>query len=80
MRSAALHEVYSPAVSQALESALHQFEKKLPGFISDTGLLHGVETRTSSPVGAVLCCAVLCCAVLCCAVLCCAVLCCAVLC
>ncbi len=81
MKSAGLHEVYSPAISQALKSALQQFEQKLPGFVSDAGLLHGVETRTSSPVCcAVLCCAVLCCAVLCCAVLCCAVLCCAVLC
>jgi hypothetical protein len=70
VKSAGLHEVYSPAISQALKSALQQFEQKLPGFVSDAGLLHGVETRTSSPV----CCAVLCCAVLCCAVLCCAVL------
>ena len=75
MKSASLHEVYSPAISQALKSALQQFEQKLPGFVSDAGLLHGVETRTSSPV----CCAVLCCAALCCAVLCCAVLCYAVL-
>ena len=76
VKSAGLHEVYSPAISQALKSALQQFEQKLPGFVSDAGLLHGVETRTSSPV----CCAVLCCAVLRCAALRCAVLRCAVLC
>ncbi|KAA6420919.1 MAG: oxidoreductase electron carrier [Trebouxia sp. A1-2] len=50
VKSAGLHEVYSPAISQALKSALQQFEQKLPGFVSDAGLLHGVETRTSSPV------------------------------
>ncbi|KAL3154855.1 hypothetical protein ABBQ38_011397 [Trebouxia sp. C0009 RCD-2024] len=50
VESAALHDIYSPAVTQALKSALLQFDKKLPGFISDAGLLHGVETRTSSPV------------------------------
>lgn len=50
MKSAALHDIYSPEVSQALKSALHQFEQRMPGFISDVGLLHGVETRTSSPV------------------------------
>ncbi|DBB05856.1 TPA: hypothetical protein ACH3X3_009865 [Trebouxia sp. C0006] len=50
VKSASLHEVYSPAISQALKSALQQFEQKLPGFVSDAGLLHGVETRTSSPV------------------------------
>ena len=50
VQSAALHDIYSPAVTQALKSALLQFDKKLPGFVSDAGLLHGVETRTSSPV------------------------------
>ena len=80
VKSAGLHEVYSAAITQALKSALQQFEQKIPGFVSDAGLLHGVETRTSSPVCcAALCCAALRCAVLCCAVLCCAVLCCAVL-
>ncbi len=72
VKSAGLHEVYSPAISQALKLALQQFEQKLPGFVSDAGLLHGVETRTSSPVRcAVLLCAALCCSVLRCAVLCC---------
>ena len=73
VKSAGLHEVYSPAIAQALKSALQQFEQKLPGFVTDAGLLHGVETRTSSPV----CCAVLaglCCAASCCAVLSCDVL------
>lgn len=55
VRSAALHEIYSPAVTQALKSALLQFDKKLPGFITEAGLLHGVETRTSSPVRALMC-------------------------
>ena len=55
VRSAALHDIYSPAVTQALKTALLQFDKKLPGFVSGAGLLHGVETRTSSPVSGCFC-------------------------
>lgn len=55
VRSAALHDIYSPAVTQALKSALLQFDRKLPGFITEAGLLHGVETRTSSPVSGLIC-------------------------
>lgn len=55
VRSAELHDVYSPAVTQALKSALLQFDKKLPGFNTEAGLLHGVETRTSSPVSGLIC-------------------------
>jgi uncharacterized FAD-dependent dehydrogenase len=29
---------------------VHHFEKQMPGFVCDEGLLHGVETRTSSPL------------------------------
>jgi hypothetical protein len=50
VRSGALHELYSPAITAALRKALRRFDRSLPGFISDAGLLHGVETRTSSPV------------------------------
>ena len=30
--------------------ALQRFDKQLPGFITESALLHGVETRTSAPV------------------------------
>lgn len=51
MRSGPLHELYSPAITAALRKALRRFDRSLPGFISEAGLLHGVETRTSAPVG-----------------------------
>ncbi len=50
VRSAPLHDLYSPAVTKALEAALGKFDRQMPGFVSDVGLLHGVETRTSAPV------------------------------
>jgi hypothetical protein len=51
VRSRPLHELYSPAITAALRKALRRFDRSLPGFISEAGLLHGVETRTSAPVG-----------------------------
>lgn len=49
--SADCHDIYPEPLYNALVHALvHQFEKSMPGFICDEALLHGVETRTSSPV------------------------------
>ncbi|GFH29308.1 FAD_binding_2 domain-containing protein, partial [Haematococcus lacustris] len=51
VKSAALHDLYPPALSDALQAALRRFDRNLRGFAScPEGLLHGVETRTSSPV------------------------------
>ena len=51
VQSADLTTLYSPAVITALRAALLRFERDVPGFASSPeGLLHGVETRTSSPV------------------------------
>jgi uncharacterized FAD-dependent dehydrogenase len=47
---AALHDLYPLAITEALRCALLDFDRQLPGFLCDDGLLHGVETRTSSPV------------------------------
>jgi len=46
------HEIYPPSMAQALCHALeNSFEKTMPGFVSSgKGILHSVETRTSSPV------------------------------
>jgi len=45
------HELYPPSLTAALRDALvNHFEKQMPGFACKEGLLHGVETRTSSPV------------------------------
>ncbi len=44
-----LHDFMPDFVCSALETALHEFEKKMPGFIKN-GLLIAPETRTSSPI------------------------------
>ena len=49
VRSALLHDLYSGEITQALQAALLRFNRQMPGFIGEHGLLHGVETRTSSP-------------------------------
>ncbi|XP_008808580.2 uncharacterized protein Cbei_0202 isoform X2 [Phoenix dactylifera] len=45
-----LHELFPSHITQAFKHAILKFDKELPGFISRDALLHGVETRTSSPV------------------------------
>jgi uncharacterized FAD-dependent dehydrogenase len=51
VKPAACHEIYPPALVASLRHALTEFfDRKMPGYVSDEGLLHGVETRTSSPV------------------------------
>ena len=48
---AACHEIYPPPLTTALRDAVAEyFDKQMPGFVSEDALLHGVETRTSSPV------------------------------
>ena len=37
-------------ISPIWNLGLPRFDERMPGFISDDALLHGVETRTSSPV------------------------------
>ncbi|XP_042505770.1 uncharacterized protein Cbei_0202 isoform X2 [Macadamia integrifolia] len=44
-----LHELFPSPITEALRHSISMFDKELPGFISDDALLHGVETRTSSP-------------------------------
>ena len=51
VRSAPLHTLYSPPITEALRQALRRFERQMSGFASSRdGLLYGAETRTSSPV------------------------------
>ncbi|KAL3535146.1 hypothetical protein ACH5RR_003607 [Cinchona calisaya] len=50
VKAANLHELYPQHITEALQHSILMFEKELPGFISNNALLHGVETRTSSPV------------------------------
>eukprot|EP00850_Spirogloea_muscicola_P017243 SM000146S00963 [mRNA] locus=s146:137727:142259:- [translate_table: standard] len=50
VRSSRLDELYPVTITQALKEALVRFDQQLPGFIHESALLHGVETRTSAPV------------------------------
>lgn len=51
VRSAACHEIYPAPITAALRDALvNHFDAQMPGYVHPDGLLHGVETRTSSPL------------------------------
>ena len=51
VRSAPCHEIYPTPLTSALKDAIvNYFDKQMPGFYTNQGLLHGVETRTSSPL------------------------------
>ncbi|XP_057967597.1 uncharacterized protein LOC131157442 isoform X2 [Malania oleifera] len=50
VKAANLHELFPVHITQALQHSISKFNIELPGFISKDALLHGVETRTSSPV------------------------------
>ncbi|KAL5699029.1 hypothetical protein ACHQM5_029987 [Ranunculus cassubicifolius] len=50
VKAANLHELFPNELTKALQKSISMFDRELPGFISKDALLHGVETRTSSPV------------------------------
>uniref|UniRef100_A0A6N2M589 Uncharacterized protein n=1 Tax=Salix viminalis TaxID=40686 RepID=A0A6N2M589_SALVM len=50
VKAAKLHELFPMHITDALRHSVSMFDKELPGFISNEALLHGVETRTSSPI------------------------------
>lgn len=50
IRGADLHDVLPPFVVEGLKRGFAEFERKMPGFITQEAILIGVETRTSSPV------------------------------
>jgi uncharacterized protein len=50
VREANLQKVLPPFVAAALNKGFAEFERKMPGFITEEAILIGVETRTSSPV------------------------------
>jgi uncharacterized FAD-dependent dehydrogenase len=51
VESAACHEIYPPQITNALRDALQtHFGNRMPGYLHPDGLLHAVETRTSSPL------------------------------
>ncbi|XP_051200377.1 uncharacterized protein [Lolium perenne] len=50
VRPSKLHELFPPYITEALQQSITMIDKEMPGFISSEALLHGVETRTSSPL------------------------------
>jgi uncharacterized FAD-dependent dehydrogenase len=51
IKSAPLHDLYSPCMTESILRALKRFEAQMPGFASHPeALLHAAETRTSAPV------------------------------
>ena len=51
VKPAACHEIYpAPMVASLRDALVNHFDKTMPGYVCDEGLLHAVETRTSSPV------------------------------
>lgn len=45
-----VRQLYPSYVTEGLREALEAFDARMPGFVCGEALLHGVETRTSSPV------------------------------
>lgn len=50
VKEADLRDALPPFVAAALNEGFAQFERKMPGFVTEEAILLGVETRTSSPV------------------------------
>jgi uncharacterized FAD-dependent dehydrogenase len=51
VKSAPCHEIYPEPITTALRDALsNHFRRQMPGYFHPDGLLHAVETRTSSPL------------------------------
>ncbi|MDX9719663.1 MAG: NAD(P)/FAD-dependent oxidoreductase [Myxococcota bacterium] len=45
-----LHQLLPPQLVEALRAGLQAFDRKMPGFITETATLHAIESRTSSPL------------------------------
>ena len=45
-----LREIYPPELTKAFIESLKNFNRKMPGFTAKDAILHGVESRTSSPI------------------------------
>uniref|UniRef100_A0A9I9CIG4 FAD/NAD(P)-binding oxidoreductase family protein n=1 Tax=Cucumis melo TaxID=3656 RepID=A0A9I9CIG4_CUCME len=50
VKASNLHELFPGHITEALQQSILAFDQELPGFLSSDALLHGVETRTSSPI------------------------------
>ncbi|RLM99782.1 hypothetical protein C2845_PM06G21710 [Panicum miliaceum] len=50
VRPSKLHELFPPYITEALQQSIIMIDREMPGFFAKEALLHGVETRTSSPL------------------------------
>ena len=50
IQSVETDELFPENITKALRSAFKDFNKKIPSFISEQGIIHMTESRTSSPV------------------------------
>lgn len=50
IRSAPLHELLPPVIGKSLQAAFAALAKKMKPYFTNDAVLHGVESRTSSPV------------------------------
>lgn len=50
IRSAPLHELLPPAIGLRLQEGFKAFGQKMKGYLTNEAVIHGVESRTSSPV------------------------------
>jgi uncharacterized FAD-dependent dehydrogenase len=50
IKSAPLHDLLPKSISFSLQSAFNAFEKKMRGYLTNEAVIHGVESRTSSPI------------------------------
>jgi len=50
IKSAPLHDLLPKNISLSLRSAFKQFEQRMHGYLTNAAVIHGVESRTSSPI------------------------------
>ena len=50
MRESRIDELLPGSMTEALRSAIQRFDRQIPGYASDAGLLVGIESRSSGPL------------------------------
>lgn len=50
IKSAPLHEILPSSIGKRLQEGFRSFGKKMNGYLTNEAVIHGVESRTSSPV------------------------------
>ncbi|MAG30189.1 MAG: hypothetical protein CL908_04745 [Deltaproteobacteria bacterium] len=50
LASVRIDELLDPAITVALQAAIRRFDRQIPGYASEAGLLVGIESRSSGPL------------------------------